>query len=158
MDTVFISNFSQLKSIETKANITLAEDIDCDNAEVEFLAKLFKGKLDGNGHRIKNLVLTSEIWSDGQVLALFQYLDHATIENVIFDNLIIKADLDGYKPKISALCHESMHSKIKNVHIKGHLIGCKDVPMIDTALKGTVEDISFECEGIALKNISYDER
>lgn len=158
MDTVFISNFSQLKSIETKSNIILVEDIDCDNAELECLAKIFKGKLDGNGHSIKNLILTSEIWSDGQVLALFQYLDHAMIENITFDNLIIKVDLDGYKPKISALCHESMHSIIKNVHIKGQLIGCKAVPMIDTVLKGTVDNSSFECDGKALKNILYDER
>ena len=158
MSVIYVDSLEQLKNIEVKSNIVLTQDLDCGGAEIEFLAKLFKGTFDGQGHTISNLTLTSEIWTDGQILALFQYLDHASVENVSFNDLVIKVDLNGYKPKIAALCYESMHSIIRNVCINAKLIGCEKIPMIDTALKGVIENISFESGGRELQKILYCER
>lgn len=158
METIYISSLEQLKSIKMDGSYVLKKDIDCKNEKVEYLAQIFRGKFDGNGHVISNLVLSSAIWTDGQILTLFQYLDNAIIENVRFSNLTIKVDLDGYKPKISALCHECMHSTIENVHMDVNLIGCNNVPMIDTAIKGKVDRISIRCKDKDLQKTLYVER
>ena len=87
-----IKNKEELFSIDEKGEYVLINDIDCADEKIKCLLKNFKGKIDGAGHSIKNIVISDMIWGDEQTVALFYNMTRATINNIIFDGIKLEYD------------------------------------------------------------------
>lgn len=155
MDEVkYISSVSDLFSIRKNDHIKLTCDIDCEEATTACFTEIFRGRFDGGGFTIRNLILTDTIWGDEQRISLFNYLSNAIICNVIFDNIIIDINLGRYTPKIAGLCVESTNSIIRNVTMSA-ITNCSSVPLIYETNGGEAEQLFMFCNGQATKPVKY---
>ena len=81
--TIIIKNIDDFKKISKYCNCELQNDIDFKNAEFEYLIDDFSGIFNGNGHKLKNIVLTKNISYDGEGVALINTISDAISKKLI---------------------------------------------------------------------------
>ena len=111
--------------------IVLEGDIDL--AGVQWTPVAFSGTLIGNGHRIKNLSLTSA----DQHVGLFTIVT-GSVENVILSSFSIVSAGNSGCTRVGALCGEFKGVSIQNVTVESALVkaGCADCGGIIGYLSG----------------------
>ena len=90
-------------------------DIDFEGKEIPKFLYDFRGVLDGNGHKIKNLMISRRARFDGEPVAMFASARNAEIKNISFDNLRICVDNDGYRPEVACLCVVAERCRFSNI-------------------------------------------
>ena len=152
-----ITKFSELLSINPKGEYLLGCDIDCNGAKIEALIKDdFKGYLDGNGHKIHNLIVSEEVWRDCQPIALFGEIKKAQIRNLFFENIFFDIDESDFQPEIAVLCVKSTDSLIENVVCSIKTKNNKEIPMIYESSNTIIKDSKNICNGQKAKISLYD--
>lgn len=141
-DVVYLKNFSDLQGIEKNGSYELISDIDCGGAEIECFAPIFNGKLNGNGHTIRNLTLKKRIISDGELVALFESGWKAEIKNIVFANIKLSINTGRYKPCIATLCGEMEACMLSNISFSV-LDGAADYPLVYSSTKCEIEHITY---------------
>lgn len=147
METIGISSAEELLKIDPAGHSELLNDIDCDFVRIPCLIELFKGELNGRGHVIKNIVLTDMVYDDGQRLSLFNYLSHACIRDVTFENITLDVKQGDYSPKLAALCAECYKSQLINVSMKFNTLNENQIPFIWEKIESLLENINYKCNG-----------
>ena len=147
MDKVEIKSWKELKQGKPSQELELLGDIDGEFEKIPWLFDFFKGKLNGNGHAIRNVILTDCIFDDGQRLALFPYMSHAVIQNIKFENIIIDVDKGAYTPKIAGLCVEAYKSNIENVSVEMSTMDKEQIPLIKELTCSTIVQTEYYCNG-----------
>ena len=112
-----IQTVQDLLSIEKDGEYNLQNDIDFKGQRIDCIAALFKGKINGNGFCVKNIVLSDIIWGDEQRFALFRIMDDAEISNIIFDNIRLEYDEKCYSPRVSVVAGECNNCKLINIKV-----------------------------------------
>ena len=97
------------------ANIALGADIDFSGFDYTpyGLATPFSAVFEGNGYRIKNLTIDKA----GEYAGLFGFLEDATIQNIVLENVNIKGDR-----YVGALAGRAYNSTIINSYVLGGTI------------------------------------
>ena len=113
----YIKSFDELMNMKRKGEYELCCDIDCEGKSVNCIIGDFSGKLNGNGHKIENLILSDEIWGDEQTLALFYSVTKAEITDIIFDQISVVYDRTCYNPRVAVLAGNCSNSTISNVSV-----------------------------------------
>ena len=101
----------------------IGKDIDFDGISIE-MAERFKGKIYGNGYSLKNItisVASRKLDNDKSKSAgLFLSLEGAYIEDLTFDNMNIKLNVNsGIPVTVGALAVEANRTQLKNVQFNG---------------------------------------
>ena len=131
MEYVTIKSFEDLKSIQSGKAYQLACDIDCENNEVAKILEHFAGLIDGNGFCIKNLAIGgSELFTDGQPIAMFHTMNRSIVKNLKILNLKIKVPKSVYKPEVAALCAKASDTLFENVYVEAVATGITKLPLI----------------------------
>lgn len=102
---------------------TIANDIDFKGVTVAMSEK-FSGKILGNGFSLKNITLavnSKKIDMDSsKALGLFNELDGAYIENLTFENMTVKLNVNSEIPVTAApLAVQAQNTHLKNVRFDG---------------------------------------
>lgn len=138
-----INSLKKLLNIKRDGNYYLSSDIDCTKElPIERIIGDFRGTIDGRGHRIKGLMLSPEIISDGQPVALIHTAKNAVLRNLIIENLIFKIDDNGYEPKVSVLFGIFEKGIIEDVKIEMKDPGV-DIPLIGESDQSTYTKVIF---------------
>ena len=91
-----IRKMEDLLEIEETGEYVLKNDLDLEGKNINCLCKYFKGMIDGDGHYIRNFVLSDIIWGDEQTLALFYNMSHAIIKNMVTRTMGHKGNVNWY--------------------------------------------------------------
>lgn len=104
--------FYQAISDDPWANIALGADIDFSDFDYTpyGLATPFSAVFEGNGYRIKNLTIDKA----GEYAGLFGFLEDATIQNIVLENVNIKGTRF-----VGALAGKAYNSTITNSYVVG---------------------------------------
>lgn len=140
---IYLNSFSDLQGIEKNGDYELISDIDCGGAEIECFAPIFNGKIDGNGHTIRNLTLKKRIISDGELVALFESGWKAEIKNIVFSDIKLSINKGRYKPCIATLCGEMEECVLSNISFS-LLDGQADYPLVYSSIKCEMEHIVYD--------------
>ena len=152
----YICDLKGLLSMERFGSYVLTQDIDCDGAVVPCVAGDFSGVLDGNGHKVCNLVLGNRIWGDEQSLALFCSTSKATIKNITFENLAFRYEPNCYSPRVAALVVNCYKTTVTGVSVTATNSVDRDTPLIYDCNNCTFEDNSMTCNGKSTTLIKYE--
>lgn len=91
-------NFAFLNPEE--CNYKLIDDIDLEGKVWTGTGlNAFKGEFDGNGHTIKNLILSSDSTGSEQTIAFWTKTENAFIHDVIFENIVV--DTTAHNPTLA---------------------------------------------------------
>ncbi len=112
-----IKNKEDLFSMDEKGEYVLINDIDCGDEKIKCILKNFKGKIDGAGHSIKNIVISDIIWGDEQTVALFYNMTRATINNIIFDGIKLEYDDGFYTPRVAVIGGKCSDCKFSDIRV-----------------------------------------
>ena len=151
-----ISNLEELLNMERTGNYILSQDIDCDGSIIPCIVGDFSGVLDGNGHKISNLVLGDRIWGDEQSLALFCSTSKATIKNITFENLVFRYEPNCYSPRVAALVVNCYKTTVAGVSVIATNSADCDTPLIYDCNNCTFEDNSMTCNGKSTTLVKYE--
>lgn len=109
-----------LNSDENKSvTINIKKDLDFDNASINPIgsaSKPFSGKVNGNGHTIKNVIISTQESGTYNYYGLFGCLSNATISNLVLDNIVINSHTDSSQP--SSNCYGILAGMATNTVIK----------------------------------------
>lgn len=111
----YIKNFDDLLNMKRKGEYELVCDIDCEGKTIKCILGDFSGKLNGNGHKVVNLILSDEIWGDEQTLALFYSMTKAEISDITFEKISVIYERACYDPKVAVLAGNCSNSKFRNI-------------------------------------------
>lgn len=142
-----LSSFDELRTISRNGEYVLNNDIDCKGIKIPCIAEDFSGTLDGNGHVIRNLVITDDVWGDDQWIALFYSMSRAKITNITFENLQIIYDDSVYSPRVAALTGECDNCLIQGVSINVTSSSKRNIPMIYSTNGSKELNNSYCCNG-----------
>lgn len=141
--------FYQAISDDPWANIALGADIDFSDFDYTpyGLATPFSAVFEGNGYRIKNLTIDKA----GEYAGLFGFLEDATIQNIVLENVNIK----GTK-YVGALAGKVYNSTISNSYVVGGTIEGKTIVggLIGEADSSEIETSYVELDSV--KSVSGD--
>jgi hypothetical protein len=151
-----INNLEELLNMERTGKYILLQDIDCDGAVVPCVAGDFSGMLDGNGHKISNLVLGDRIWGDEQSLALFCSTSNATIKNITFENLALRYEPNCYSPRVAALVVNCYKTVVEGVAVTATNSVAQDTPLIYDCNNCTLSNNTMMCNGKPSALIKYE--
>ena len=112
---ILLNSIDDFLKIDRHGEYLLCCDIDFEGKQIPKLLDDFRGVLDGNGHKIKNLVISRCVRFDGEPVALFASARNAEIKNISFDNLRICVDNDGYRPEVACLCVMAERCRFSNI-------------------------------------------
>lgn len=139
-----IHDFADLMSIRRNGDYALACDIDCKGHVIDKILNVFSGTLDGNGHAIKNLVLTAnKILSDGQYVALFHEMCRAKIKNLELKNFVIDVPESVYEPDVAVLCVDAGESVFENIKVDLSYLGTGQIPLVYQSYRCNFEVITL---------------
>lgn len=143
MEKTEIKTMEELLEIKRDGNYYLSSDIDCKgDPPIDRLIGDFRGTIDGQNHRIKNLIIAPEIISDGQPVALIHTAQNAVIMNLKIENMSIQIKKNGYEPKVSAFFGLFEKGIIDNVQVD--LAGInEDVPLIGESGQSTYRKVAY---------------
>ena len=131
MEYVAIKCFEDLKSIKSGKSYKLECDIDCRNVNLSKLCSDFSGLIDGNGFCIKNLSIgESELFTDGQPVAMFYTMKRSIVKNLKILNLKIEVPKSVYKPEVAVLCISASDTLFENVYVEAEATGIIKLPLI----------------------------
>lgn len=147
MDSLKISSWEELYHIDKSSHIELLNDIDGEFVKIPYLIELFKGELNGNGHIIRNIILSGAVYDDAQRIALINYMSHAVIRDVRFENIVMEIDKGLYSPKIAGLCVECYKSSINNVSMEISTADNVQIPLILEKSDSSFTGIEYKCNG-----------
>lgn len=105
------------KKIKSNSECKLMNDIDFADKAIKYLIDDFRGIFDGNGHVLKNITISDDIFYDGQTLSLIKTMFKARVKNLTIKNLKFNQDNLNVQPNISTFCGECEYSEITNVQI-----------------------------------------
>lgn len=131
MAYVAIKSFEDLKAIKSGKSYRLECDIDCRNGKLSKLCSDFSGVIDGNGFCIKNLSIgESELFTDGQPIAMFYTMKRSIVRNLKIFNLKIGVPKSAYKPEVAALCAKASDTQFENVYVEAEATGITKLPLV----------------------------
>lgn len=113
----YIRSFDDLLNLKRKGEYELEYDIDCEGKTIKCIIGDFSGKLNGKGHKIKNLILSDEIWGDEQTLALFYSMTKAEITDITFEKISVIYDRTCYQPRVAVLAGSCSNCVFRNVSV-----------------------------------------
>ena len=126
-----IRNFNDLLCIEPYGDYYLTHDIDCAGAEITHLVGDFKGTINGKGFAIKNLTIKEEdIWTDGQLIALFYTMSNACVKNLRLENISLSIAPSDYSPSVALLCVKANNSTIENLTVNPSSAITNNIPLV----------------------------
>lgn len=101
----------------------ISDDLDFTGVTLT-MPESFSGKIIGNGYSLKNITFVAKskkVDKDtSKTLAVFNELNGAYIENLTFENMIIKLDvLSGIPVTVSTLAINVNDTELKNIHYEG---------------------------------------
>ena len=131
MEYISIKSFEDLKSIQSGKSYKLECDIDCKNSKLTNLCSDFSGLIDGNGFCVKNLAIVgSELFTDGQPIAVFYTMKRSMVKNLKILNLKIEVPKSAYKLEVAALCAKASDTLFENVYVEAVATGITKLPLI----------------------------
>lgn len=150
-----IKTIDDLLKMTRKGEYRLVADIDGNGKAVKCLLGDFSGRLDGEGHRIRNLRISDEIWGDEQTLALFYSMSKAEIVDIVFEDIRFEYDRSCYTPRAAALAGSCSNSTIKNVVISVTDSTGADLTMLYEANDCQLQDNKISCNGKAATIVKF---
>lgn len=118
MEYESIKSLEELMAIKPNGYYRLDGDIDCRGQVVSKISGDFTGIIDGNAHKISNLVLrASALICDAQPLALFYTMHRAIVKNIDISDLKIELPKTVYDINVAALCADASNSVFENVSV-----------------------------------------
>ena len=141
----YITKIEDLIKLDPKESYILKNDIDCENIRVPCLCKYFSGRFFGAGHKIRNLILSNEVWGDEQKISLFGDMNRAEIDDVIFENFIMEYQKGCYKPRVGALASSCSDCTIKNVIMTVSNNSKQNTPMVYEVNDCLMQDNKIIC-------------
>lgn len=151
-----INTIDDLLKMKRKGEYELVCDIDAAGKTVKCILGDFSGKLNGNGHKIKNLKISDEIWGDEQTLALFYSTSKAEIRDISFENLLFDYDRTYYSPRVAALVGSCSNSTIINVDITVRDSSGEDLTLVYEANDCTMQGNKIVCNGKEVPVAKYN--
>lgn len=142
-----IKTMADLLKMKRKGEYELVRDIDAEGQSVKCLIGDFSGRLNGNGHKIKNLRISDEIWGDEQTLALFYSMSRAEIRDISFENLLFNYDRTYYSPRVAVLAGICSNSTIKNVSVRVSDRSGEDITLVYEANDCIMQNNKIVCNG-----------
>ena len=79
---ILLDSIDDFLKIDRHGEYRLCCDIDFEGKQIPKLLDDFRGVLDGNGHKVKNLVISRRVRFDGEPVALFASARNAEIKNI----------------------------------------------------------------------------
>ena len=152
-----ISNADELFSLTKAESVELMDDIDCQGKHFSKMCSVFRGTIIGNHHTIRNIVIDDPVWGDEQKIALFNYLIHACIKDITFENVLFLIDKGVYSPNISALCAEVSDSVLENITVKVSTSNGEAIPMIYESIGGVHNALKYTCNNEVYNIYKYKE-
>ena len=151
-----INTIDDLLNMKRKEEYERVCDIDAEGKTVKCFIGDFSGKLNGNGHKIKNLRLSDEIWGDEQTLALFYSMSKAEIRDISFENLLFDYDRTYYSPRVAALVGSCSNSTIINVDVTVRDSSGEDLTLVYEANDCTMQNNKIVCNGKEVPVAKYN--
>ena len=92
---------------------------DLDFADLEFISfsELFTGTFDGEGHKIKNLKMTS-----GATLGFIPKMQNARITNVVFEDATITLTTEADRYSAGVVCGQAKSCVFENIQASGEVV------------------------------------
>lgn len=140
---MIVKTFEDFQLITKNDDVELVNDIDCKGLEVAQLVNYFSGRLNGNSHKISNLVITRDIWGDEQKIALFKALSKAQIIDIEFENIVFNIDCGIYNPSLAGLAVDVFDSVIKNVKMNVVSTCLVSIPMIYESVGSEINSVEY---------------
>ncbi len=111
-DPYLIATVGDLQQIKAApaAYFKIISDIDCNGGSFSQIAPDFSGVLDGDGHVVSNMFLSSS-----DKVSMFKYCDGATIKNINFYNTNLLLENDNEAAIIAA---SSSKTTFDNIHVR----------------------------------------
>ena len=152
-----VSTVDELLALTKNDSIELLCDIDCQGRAIPVLCSVFFGSIDGHNHSIRNLVIDDPFWGDEQKIALFRHISNASIKNIRFESIMITLGEEEYSPSIAGFSTDVADSELKNISMTVFTSNGDNIPMIYGSVGGTVEALSYICNGENYKIYEYKE-
>lgn len=147
----------ELLRIQKTDEVVLMNDIDFGDRKLECIIPEFRGVLNGNGYTISNIVVSCPVWGDEQKIALFNYISHAKVKDIVFKGIKFDLMVNSYSPSIAALGVEVNDSVIDNVKMYVNTSNLIGIPLLYEANGVETHNLEITCNGVTGKTIKYKE-
>ncbi len=118
---------------------------DLDFANMTYPSINFKGNLDGNGKKLKNIVSSTGVFDD-----LGDYSTHSKIENIYIENITVQSTKGSY---LGGFASTTANVTIENVHLtSGSVKNAKD--LFDNSLASTGGFVGNASSDTTIRNCS----